>query len=175
MSDSSVTPWTVTHQAPSIHGISQARTLEWVAISFSRGSSRPRDRTLVSRIDRHVLYHLSHQGSPKNLLLGCCCQVASVVSDSVRPHRRQPTRLPPPRGSPSKNTGVGCHFFSNAGKWKVKAKSLSHVQLLVTPWIAAHQAPPSTGFSRRECWSGVSLPSPGDLPDPGIEPRSPAL
>ena len=50
--------------------------------------------------------------------------------------------------------------FSNAWKWKVKVKSLSRVWLLVTPWTAAHQAPPSTGFSRREYWSGVPLPSP---------------
>ena len=45
--------------------------------------------------------------------------------------------------------------FSNAGKWKVKGKSLSRVRLLVTPWTAAHQAPPSKGFSRQEHWSGV--------------------
>ena len=50
--------------------------------------------------------------------------------------------------------------FSNAWKWKVKVKSLSHVRLLVTPWIAAYQAPLSTGFSRQEYWSGVPLPSP---------------
>ena len=50
--------------------------------------------------------------------------------------------------------------FSNAGKWKVKVKLLSPVQLLVTPWTAAHQASPSMGFSRQEYWSGVPLPSP---------------
>ena len=50
--------------------------------------------------------------------------------------------------------------FSNAWKWKVKVKSLSCVQLLTTPWTAAHQAPPSMGFSRQEYWSGVPLPSP---------------
>ena len=50
--------------------------------------------------------------------------------------------------------------FSNAWKWKVKVKSLSRVRLLVTPWTAAHQAPPSMGFSRQEYWSGVPLPSP---------------
>ena len=49
---------------------------------------------------------------------------------------------------------------SNAWKWKMKVKSLSHVWLLATPWIAAHQAPPSMGFSRQEYWSGVPLPSP---------------
>ena len=49
--------------------------------------------------------------------------------------------------------------FSNAWKWKVKVKLLSHVQLLATPWTAAYQAPPSMGFSRQEYWSGVPLPS----------------
>ena len=58
---------------------------------------------------------------------------------------------------------------------KVKVKLLSHVQLFATPWTVAYQAPPSMGFSRQEYWSGVPRPSPGDLPDPGIEPRSPAL
>ena len=50
--------------------------------------------------------------------------------------------------------------FSNAWKWKVKVKSLSRVRLLATPWTAAHQAPPSMGFSRQEYWSGMPLPSP---------------
>ena len=58
---------------------------------------------------------------------------------------------------------------------KVKVKSLIHVQLFATPWTVAHQAPPSMDFSRQEYWSGLPFPSPGDLPDPGIEPRSPTL
>ena len=58
---------------------------------------------------------------------------------------------------------------------KVKVKSLSHVRLFATPWTVAHQAPPPVGFSRQEYWSGLPFPSPGDLPNPGIEPRSPAL
>ena len=49
--------------------------------------------------------------------------------------------------------------FSKAWKWKVKVKSLSRVWLLTTPWTAAHQTPPSMGFSRQEYWSGVLLPS----------------
>ena len=49
--------------------------------------------------------------------------------------------------------------FSNAWKWKVKLKSLSHVRLLAIPWTVAHQAPLSMGFSRQEYWSGVPLPS----------------
>ena len=50
--------------------------------------------------------------------------------------------------------------FSNVWKWKVQVKSLSRVRLIVTPWTAAYQAPPSMGFSRQEYWSGVPLPSP---------------
>ena len=49
---------------------------------------------------------------------------------------------------------------------------LSRVQLFVTPWTVAHQAPLSMGFSRQEYWSGLPFPSPDDLPDPGIEPMS---
>ena len=60
-------------------------------------------------------------------------------------------------------------------KVKRKVKSLSHVLLYATPWIVAYQAFPSMGFSRQECWSGLPFPSPGDLLDPGIEPRSPTL
>ena len=48
--------------------------------------------------------------------------------------------------------------FSNAGKWKVKVKSLSHVRLFATPWTVAYQTPVSMGFSRQECWSGLPLP-----------------
>ena len=56
-----------------------------------------------------------------------------------------------------------------------KVKSLSRVQLFPTPWTIAYQAPPSMGFSRQEYWSGLPFPSPGDLPDPEIEPGSPTL
>ena len=54
-------------------------------------------------------------------------------------------------------------------------KSLSHVRLFATLWTITHQAPLSMGFSGQEYWSGLPFPSPGDLPDPGIEPRSPVL
>ena len=57
----------------------------------------------------------------------------------------------------------------------MKVKPLRRVQLFVTPWTAAYQAPPSMGFSRQEYWSGVPFPSPRDFPDPGIEPRFPTL
>ena len=54
-------------------------------------------------------------------------------------------------------------------------KLLSRVRLSATPWTVAYQAPPSMGFSRQEYWSGFPFPSPGDLPNPGIEPRSPTF
>ena len=57
----------------------------------------------------------------------------------------------------------------------VKVKSLSCVRLFATPWTVAYQAPLSMGFSRQECWSGLPFPSPGDIPNPGIKLRSPAL
>ena len=57
----------------------------------------------------------------------------------------------------------------------VVVKSLSHVQIFVTPWTVAPQAPLFMEFSRQEYWSGLPFPSPGDLPDPGTESMSPAL
>ena len=61
------------------------------------------------------------------------------------------------------------HYYGLEVKW------LSHVRLFETPWIVAYQAPPPMGFSRQEYWSGLSFPSPWDLPDPGIESGSPIL
>ena len=57
----------------------------------------------------------------------------------------------------------------------MKVKSLSRIRLFATPGTVACQAPLSMGFSRQEYWSGLPFPSPGDLPDPGVEPGSPAL
>ena len=82
-----------------------------------------------------------------------------------------PTLCDPIDGSPpgSPNPGIlqartlewVAISFSDAWKWKAKVKSLSCVRLWVTPWTAAHQAPPSMGFSRQEYWSGVPLPKNG--------------
>ena len=100
-----------------VHGVFQARRLELVAISYSRGSSWPRDQTQVS----------------------CIAGRFSTI-------------------------------------WAVsEVKLISRARLFATPWTVAYQAPPSVGFSRQEYWSGLPLPSPGDLPHPGIEPRSLAL
>ena len=56
-----------------------------------------------------------------------------------------------------------------------EVKSLSRVRLFATPWTVAYHAPPSMGFSRQEYWSGLPFPSPGDLPNSGFEPGSPAF
>ena len=82
------------------------------------------------------------------------------MSDSVRPHRRQPTRLPRPWDSLGKNTGVGCHFLLQCMKVKSESEVAQSCPTLTTPWTTAYQAPPSMGFSRQEYWSGVPLPSP---------------
>ena len=76
-----------------------------------------------------------------------------------------------------------CLFMYNVGfsrsldmkREELVVQSLIHVQLFVTPWTVAHQAPLSMGFPSHEYWNGLPFPPPGDLPDPGIKPRSPAL
>ena len=118
----------------------------------------------------HVIFvnNNNHCGSNRNNMaiannnyyLPKVCQVASVVSDSVRPQRRQPIRLPCPWDSPGKNTGVGCHFLLQCMKVKSESEVTQSYPTLVTPWTAAHQAPPPVGVSRQEYWSGVPLPSP---------------
>ena len=82
------------------------------------------------------------------------------MSDSVWSQRRQPTRLSIAGILQARTVEWVAISFSNAWKWKVKVKSLCRVRLFVTPWTAAHQAPPSMGFSRQEYWSGVPSPSP---------------
>ena len=78
----------------------------------------------------------------------------------MRPHRRQPTRLPRPWESPGKNTGVDCHFLLQCMKVKSEREVAQSCPTLLTPWTAAHQAPQSMGFSRQEYWSGEPSPSP---------------
>ena len=58
---------------------------------------------------------------------------------------------------------------------KIKVMSLSCVQLFATPWTRTYQTPLFMGFSKQEYWNGFPFPSPGDFPDPGLKPRSPAL
>ena len=82
------------------------------------------------------------------------------MSDSVRPHRWQPMRLPRPWGSPGKNTGVGCHFLLQCMKVKSESEVAQSCPTLRDPMNCSPPGPPSMGFSRQEYWSGVPLPSP---------------
>ena len=82
------------------------------------------------------------------------------MSDPVRPHRRQPTRLHRPWDSSGKNTGVGCHFLLQCMEVKSESEVAQSCPTLATPRTAAYQAPPSMGSSRQKYWSGVPLPSP---------------
>ena len=99
------------------------------------------------------------------------CQTSTIISHAtVKSLQSCPTLCSPIDGNPPGSPIPGilqartlewvAISFSNAWKWKVKMKSLSHVRLLATPWTAAYQTPPSIGFSRQESYSGVSLPSP---------------
>ena len=139
----------------SVHGILQARILEWVAMPSFRGSSQPRDWIQVSLIAGRFLSIWA-------------TREAHFYSAAAKSLQSCPTLCDPIDGSPPGSPVPGilqartlewvALSFSNAWKWKVKAKSLSHVRLLATPWTTAHQAPPSVGFSRQEYWSGVPLP-----------------
>ena len=93
------------------------------------------------------------------------CMLAATTAKSLQ---SCPTLCDPTDGSPPGLPGIFqartlewvAISFSNACKWKVKVKTLSHIRPSATPWTAAFQAPPSIGFSRQEYWSGVPLPSP---------------
>ena len=104
---------------------------------------------------------------------------------AAKSHQLCPTLCDPIDGSPPGSSVPGilqarilewvAISFSNVWNWKEKVKLLSCVQLFMTPWTVAYQAPSSTGFSRKEYWSELPFPSPQDLPNPGIKPRSPTL
>ena len=84
----------------------------------------------------------------------------SPVSDSVRPHRRQTTRLPRPWDSPGKNTGVGCHFLLQCMKVKSESEVAQSCPTPSDPMDCSLPGSSIHGFSRQEYWSGVPLPSP---------------
>ena len=85
--------------------------------------------------------------------------ITSVMSDSVRPHRRQPTRLPCPWDSPGKNTGMGCHFLLQCMKVKSQSEVAQSCPTLSDPLDHSLEGSSVHGFSRQEYWSWVPLPS----------------
>ena len=90
----------------------------------------------------------------------CAAKSLQSCSTLCDPIDGSPPGSPIPGILQARTLGWVAISFSNAGKWKVKVKSLSRVRLFVTPWTAAHQAPPSMWFSRREQWSRLPFPSP---------------
>ena len=176
----------------SVHGIPQARILEWVSISSSRGSSQLRDRTRISLLYDLCLYL---QRLSDILLILSEVTVAQLCL-TLWPHglyspwnfpgqNIEVVAFPLSRASsqPRDQTQVSCVAGGFLTSWATRealwflvseAKLLSHVWFFATPWIVAYQIPPSIGFSRQEYWSGLPFPSPGDLPYRGTEPRSPA-
>ena len=99
----------------SVHGILQARTLEWVVIPFSRGSSWPRDQTKVPCIvDRFFTVWATREDFTWHIINYKLCFAlyeCSIMSDSLWPHGRWPARFLCPWNSPGKNTGESCHFL----------------------------------------------------------------
>ena len=101
---------------------------------------------------------------------GRCCELLAQVGTS----QPRDTLFCQTRKRPCEVHMCLVYGFGNIKERKT-VKSLSCVWLFATPWTVAYQAPLSMGFSRQEYWSGLPFPSPGDLPDPGIEPRSPVF
>ena len=98
------------------------------------------------------------------------------MSDSVQPHRRQPTRLPHPWDSPGKNTRVGCHFLLQCMKVKSEREVAQSCPTLSDPMDCSSPGSSVHGiFPPEYCSCQYPFPSQGDLPDPGVKPRSPAL
>ena len=105
-------------------------------------------------------------GSPKEVTLdkqASTCWVAQSCPTLCDPIDNSPPGSPVPGILQARTLEWVAISFSNEWKWKVKVKALSRVRLLVTPWTAAYQAPPSMRFARQEYWSGVPLPSPTKL------------
>ena len=123
-------------------------------------------------LDYDIDYFRDVQSSQKVLCLSfsvnswkclCPCSAAKSLQSCptlCNPIDGSPTASPVPGILQARTLEWGAIAFSKAWKWKVKVTSLSHVRPLVTPWTAAHQAPPSMGLSRQEDWSGVPSPSP---------------
>ena len=153
------TPWTVACQAPLFMGFFRQEYWSGLPCPPPGYPSYPGIQTLCLLHWQVCSLPLAPPGKPR----------LSNAAAAAKSLQSCPTLFDPIDGSPSGSSVPGilqartlewvAISFSNAWKWKVKVKSLSHVWLLVTPWTAAYQAPPSMGFSRQEYWSGLPLTS----------------
>ena len=153
-SEVKVVQWCLTLCDPidyTAHGILQAGILEWVNFPFSRESSQPRNQTQVSRI-----------------VGGFFTSWATRECFLTFLHPLHPNFL-------SFSLSLSLSLSSPVPSLSLHVKLLSRVRLFATLWIVARQIPLSMAFSRQEYWSELLWPPPGDLLDPGMEPRSPAL
>ena len=96
------------------------------------------------------------------------------MSDSVWPHRQQPTRLPCPWDSPGKNTGVGCHFLLQCMKVKSESEVIQSCPTLSDTMDCSPPGSSVHGIFQARILEWGAFPAPGDLPNSGIEPESPA-
>ena len=185
----------------SVHGIPQARTLEWVAIPFSRGSSQPRDQTQVSCIEGWFFTIWATREAQLFLLLNVLCFIiffnnASVnisVAKILYTYSMFKTRFLDAIFLNQRYSKLETLSFRKFKQIYTSSRT-SQVALLVKnrnkerKWscsvvsdslrlhrLVACQVPPFLGVSRQEYWSGLPFPSPGDLPNPGFKPSSPSL
>ena len=112
----------------------------------------------------------SKNNLPKQLKYVCAKSLQSCRS--LQPHRRQPTRLPRPWDSLSKNTGVGCHFLLQCMKVKSESEDAQSCPTLSNPMDCSLPGSSVHGILQARQWSELPCCPLGDLPDPGIEPMS---
>ena len=181
----------------SVHGIFQARTLEWVAFPFSRGSSPPREGTWVScTAGRFFTVWATKKayGEAKSKYPIISVPAWIPAEKDMRTHLVMPSAYVhhhyPTSGGTVRSTMSGlCHecLFSailfkmgsmqvlhNTFSWRASSLSLFCMCALLRPHAAAPQAPLSLDFSNQEYWSRLPFPLPEDFPYLGIKPRSPA-
>ena len=137
-------------------------------IYLSDAKSSNRNRKWISKYLCFLLknsrtHRTPEQGSPVELSAATAAKSLQSCLTLCDPIDGSPPGSPVPEIVQARTLEWVAISFSNAGKWKVKVKSLSRVRLFKTPWNAAYQAPLSMGFSRQEYWSGVPLPSPVEL------------
>ena len=136
----------------SVHGIFQARVLEWVVISYSRGSSWLRNRTWISCVSCTGRRLCATGEAHKSVAAAKPLQSCPILCDPIN---GSPPGFPIPGILKVRTLEWVAISFSNVWKWSRSVVSNSSRP----PWTAAYQAPPSMGFSRQEHWSGVPLPS----------------
>ena len=159
MSDSCNPNWNVAHQPPLSLGFS--RQEHWSGLPFpSPGVFLTQDTDPDLLHCRQILYQLIYKGSPTLSVAAAAAESLQSCLTLCDPVDGSPPGCPVPGILQARTLEWVAISFSNAWKWEVKVKSLSHVRPSATPWTAAHQAPPSMGFSWQEYWSGVPLPSP---------------